>query len=159
LVWNSRIYYSKPQGFAFINKIPFKFRDIKPVFIMERDPIVNLRGMSPEEYAFLKQVMAGLDQRQSQNFVMFYSGKRKSPDDILLFTLLGFLGIAGIQRFITGQVGMGILYILTVGLCFIGTIVDVINHKSLALDYNQKAAYESAQIIRMMTPSPGQDAL
>ncbi len=126
---------------------------------MERDPLVNLKGMSPEEYAYLQQVMADLDQRQSQNFVMFYSGKRKSPDDILLFTLLGFLGIAGIQRFVTGDMGMGILYILTAGLCFIGTIVDVINHKSLALDYNQRAAFESAQIVKMMPPSPGRDIL
>lgn len=126
---------------------------------MERDPLVNLKGMSPEEYAYLQQVMAGMDQRQSQNFVMFYSGKRKSPDDILLFTLLGFLGIAGIQRFVTGEMGMGILYILTAGLCFIGTIVDVINHKSLALDYNQRAAFESAQIVKMMPPSPGRDIL
>lgn len=126
---------------------------------MERDPLVNLKGMSPEEYAYLQQVMADLDQRQSKNFVMFYSGKRKSPDDILLFTLLGFLGIAGIQRFVTGEMGMGILYILTAGLCFIGTIVDVINHKSLALDYNQRAAFESAQIVKMMPPSPGRDIL
>ena len=126
---------------------------------MERDPLVNLKGISPEEYAYLQQVMADLDQRQSQNFVMFYSGKRKSPDDILLFTLLGFLGIAGIQRFVTGDMGMGILYILTAGLCFIGTIVDVINHKSLALDYNQRAAFESAQIVKMMPQSPGRDIL
>ncbi|MEJ7779244.1 MAG: TM2 domain-containing protein [Daejeonella sp.] len=108
--------------------------------------------MSPEEYSYLQQVMTGMDQRQAQNFVMYYSGKRKSPQDILLFTILGFLGIAGIQRFVVGQMGMGILYILTAGLCFIGTIVDVINHKSIATDYNQKAAYESLQLIKMMPP-------
>jgi TM2 domain-containing membrane protein YozV len=67
-----------------------------------------------------------------------------------LFTLLGFLGVAGIQRFIIGQVGMGILYFLTAGLCFIGTIVDVVNHKSLTLEYNRKAAYESAELVKIM---------
>ncbi len=121
--------------------------------MMEKDLLINLRGMSPEEYSYLQQVMAGLDERQAQNFVMFYSGKRKSPQDILLFTILGFLGIAGIQRFVVGQMGMGILYILTAGLCFIGTIVDVINHKSIAIDYNQKAAYESLQMVKMMAPT------
>ena len=121
--------------------------------MMEKDLLINLRGMSPEEYSYLQQVMAGLDERQAQNFVMFYSGKRKSPQDILLFTVLGFLGIAGIQRFVVGQLGMGILYILTAGLCFIGTIVDVINHKSIAIDYNQKAAYESLQMVKMMAPT------
>lgn len=120
--------------------------------MMERDLLLNFQGMSPEEYSYLQQVMTGMDQRQAQNFVMYYSGKRKSPQDILLFTILGFLGIAGIQRFVVGQMGMGILYILTAGLCFIGTIVDVINHKSIATDYNQKAAYESLQLIKMMPP-------
>ena len=120
---------------------------------MEKDLLINLRGMSPVEYSYLQQVMVGMDERQTQNFVMFYSGKRKSPQDILLFTILGFLGIAGIQRFVVGQMGMGILYILTAGLCFIGTIVDVINHKSLATDYNQKAAYESLQLVKMMAPT------
>jgi len=120
---------------------------------MEKDLLINLRGMSPVEYSYLQQVMVGMDERQLQNFVMFYSGKRKSPQDILLFTILGFLGIAGIQRFVVGQMGMGILYILTAGLCFIGTIVDVINHKSLATDYNQKAAYESLQMVKMMAPT------
>ena len=121
--------------------------------MMEKDLFINLRGMSPEEYSYLQQVMVGMDERQTQSFVMFYSGKRKSPQDILLFTILGFLGIAGIQRFVIGQMGMGILYILTAGLCFIGTIVDVINHKSLATDYNQKAAYESLQMVKMMAPT------
>jgi TM2 domain-containing membrane protein YozV len=119
---------------------------------MENDLLINLRGINPEEYSYLKQVMTGMDQRQAQNFVMFYSGKRKSPQDILLFTILGFLGIAGIQRFVVGQIGMGILYFLTAGLCFIGTIVDVINHKSIATDYNQKAAYEALQMVKMMGP-------
>ncbi len=119
---------------------------------MERDPLINLKGIGPEEYAYLQQVMAGMDQRQSQNFVTFYSGRRKNPQDILLFTLLGFLGVAGIQRFVIGDMWMGVLYILTAGLCFIGTIVDVINHRSLTLDYNQRAAYEAAQMIRMMPP-------
>lgn len=121
---------------------------------MDRDLLISLKGMSPEEYSYLQQVMAGMDQRQTQNFVMFYSGRRKDPQEILLFTLLGFLGIAGIQRFIIGQMGMGILYILTMGLCFIGTIVDVINHRSLAFEFNQKAAYESAQLVKMMPPAP-----
>ena len=32
---------------------------------------------------------------------------------------------------------MGILYFLTGGLCLIGTIVDLVNHRSLAFEYNQ----------------------
>ena len=117
---------------------------------MENDPLVRLKGMGLEEYSYLKQVVSGMNPRQTQNFVLLYSDRRKDPQEILLFTLLGFLGVAGIQRFIIGQVGMGILYFLTAGLCFIGTIVDVVNHKSLTLEYNRKAAYESAELVKIM---------
>lgn len=117
---------------------------------METDPLVNLKGMGPDEYSYLRQILSEMDVRQSQNFVAFYSTRRKDPQEILLFTLLGFLGIAGIQRFVIGDMGMGILYILTAGLCFIGTIVDIINHKTLTFEYNRKAANESAQLVKMM---------
>lgn len=120
---------------------------------MDRDPLINLKGMSAEEYSYLRQVIGGMDANQTQNFVMFYSGKRKDPQEILLFTLLGFLGLAGVQRFVTGQMGMGILYVFTVGLCFIGTIMDILNHKSIALEYNRKTANESAQLIKLMSLS------
>jgi TM2 domain-containing membrane protein YozV len=108
-----------------------------------------LPGISPEEIGFLQQATAKLDENQQRSFYNVYSGKRKSPQDILLFTLLGLVGFAGIQRFVLGEVGMGILYFLTFGFCWIGTIVDLINHKTLALDYNKKMAYESFQIISM----------
>ena len=66
---------------------------------------------------------------------------------ILLTALLGFVGLAGVHRFIVGQIGMGILYLLTAGLCFIGTIVDLINHKKLALEYNQRVARETLMMV------------
>lgn len=118
---------------------------------MENEPFINLKGMGLEEYSYLKQVVSEMNPRQTQNFVLLYSGRRKDSQEILLFTLLGFLGLAGVQRFIIGQMGMGILYFLTVGLCFIGTIVDVINHKSLTLEFNRKAAYESAELVKIMS--------
>lgn len=117
---------------------------------MNPDLLMNLKGLSPEEYAFLQHTMTGMNQQQAQQFVMFYSGKRKSPQDILIFTLLGFVGVAGVQRFVTDQIGMGILYFFTAGLCFIGTIVDLVNHQSLALEYNQKKALECAHLVKMM---------
>ena len=99
---------------------------------MDRNLLYNLKGITPEEFSFLQQIMAGMTDQQAQQFVLFYSGKRQSAGDILLFTLLGLICLAGLQRFILGQIGMGILYFLTGGLCFIGTIVDAINHKNLA---------------------------
>ena len=118
--------------------------------MMYQDLIMNLRGVTPDEYLYLEQVMKNMNPEQAKSFVAYYSGKRKDPQDILLFTLLGFVIIAGVQRFVLGQIGMGILYLLTGGLCLIGTIVDLINHKSLTSEYNQKMAYECAQLIHSM---------
>ncbi|HEY1024452.1 MAG TPA: TM2 domain-containing protein [Sphingobacteriaceae bacterium] len=119
---------------------------------MYKHLLLNINGLTAEEFQYLEQVMGGMNEKQAQSFVMLYSGKRKSPQEILLFTLLGFVVIAGVQRFVLGQIGMGILYLLTFGLCFIGTIVDLVNHRSLAIEYNQKAAYESAQMAIGMHP-------
>jgi hypothetical protein len=41
------------------------------------------------------------------------------------------------------------LYFFTVGLCFIGTIIDLINHKTLAFEYNQRMVFESLQMVKM----------
>jgi TM2 domain-containing membrane protein YozV len=54
--------------------------------------------------------------------------------------MAGLIGVAGIHRILVGDIGLGILYFFTAGLCFIGTIVDMINYRRLANDYNLKEA-------------------
>ncbi len=112
------------------------------------NPYMSMPGVTSEELTFLQQATAELNDTQKKHFYLIYTGKRKSAQDIMIFTLLGFFGFAGIQRFLVGQVGMGILYFFTCGLCFIGTIVDLVNHKQLATDFNRKMAYESFQIAK-----------
>lgn len=46
----------------------------------------------------------------------------KDPTTILLVSI--FLGTLGIDRFMIGDIGMGILKLLTAGLCEILTIID-----------------------------------
>jgi TM2 domain-containing membrane protein YozV len=112
------------------------------------NPYMSLPGVTAEEIGFLQQAINGLNENQQKYFFMVYSGRRKSPQDMLIFCILGWF-VPGMQRFIIGQIGMGILYFFTLGLCFIGTIVDLINHKSLAMEFNKKVAYESYQIAQM----------
>ena len=116
---------------------------------MYSNPYMAFPGITPEEMVFLQQGTAELNENQRKYFYMVYSGKRKNPQDILLFTLLGFVGVHGIQRFVVGQIGLGLLYLFTFGLCFIGTIVDLVNHKEIAQEYNRKMAFESFQMARM----------
>lgn len=116
---------------------------------MQPNAYMMLPGITAEELGFLQQATTGLDENQKKYFFNVYAGKRKSPQDVLIFTLIGFLGVAGIQRIMLGQITMGILYFFTGGLCLVGTIMDLINHKDLALEYNKKMAYESFQIVKM----------
>jgi len=109
---------------------------------------LSFPGISPEEFGFLQQATNDLNDEQKKHFYMIYSGKRKSPQDMLIFCIIGWF-IPGFQRFMVGQVGMGLLYFFTLGLCFIGTIVDLVNHASLALEFNKKMAFESFQIVKM----------
>jgi len=107
---------------------------------------MTLPDMSPEEIAFLEQANENLDDEQKKRFFNIYSAKRKSPQDILLYILIGLLGVAGVHKMVMGEVTMGILYLFTWGFFGVCTIVDAINYKKLTLEYNKKMAYESYQI-------------
>jgi TM2 domain-containing membrane protein YozV len=125
---------------------------IKSITIMDmfqNNPYMGLPGITPEELAFLQQATAELTENQQKYFYMNYTSKRKSPQDMLIFCIVGLCLVPGLQRFITGQVGMGLLYLFTAGLCLVGSIMDLVNHKDLAMEYNKKMAFESHQLSKM----------
>ena len=113
------------------------------------NPYMALPGITPEELGYIQQAIAQLSENQQKYFYMTYTTKRRSPQDMLIFCIVGTFLVPGLQRFIVGQIGMGILYLLTGGLCLIGSIVDLVNHKTLALEYNQKMVFESFQVAKM----------
>jgi TM2 domain-containing membrane protein YozV len=108
-----------------------------------------LYDVTPEELVTINSNLKNATEDQVMQFCTVYRSKRKDPQLILILTLIGFFGVAGIQRFILGQIGMGILYFFTGGLCLIGTIVDAVNYKSLALEYNSKMVAETMIVLGM----------
>ncbi len=102
--------------------------------------------MEYDEMTVIMNLTKDMNDQQVQTFLAIYQGKRKDRTLMLVLTLLGFVGIAGVHRFITGDIGLGILYFFTAGLCFIGTIVDLVNIKQLTSQFNQKMAYEAANM-------------
>ena len=101
-----------------------------------------------EEQMYISGLLKNMDDNQARNFANIYRTRRRDPQTILLLTLVGFLGVAGIQRFITDQIGLGILYLLTGGICMIGTIIDLVNYKKIAFEYNQKQANQIAVMLK-----------
>ena len=80
-----------------------------------------------QELVMLQEVTKDYTEEQMKSFVALYRSRRRDPQMILLTTILGLVVVAGIQRFIIGQIWMGLLYLFTFGLCFIGTIIALIN--------------------------------
>jgi TM2 domain-containing membrane protein YozV len=107
-----------------------------------------LPDLEGDEMVFVQGLLKDMSEQQAQQFAVMYRSKRKDPLTILLLTLLGFISIAGVQRFIVGQVGMGLLYLFTAGLCFIGTIIDLVSYKKIAFEYNQKQALQISVMIK-----------
>ncbi len=113
--------------------------------------MINALNLLPElqgeELNYIQHVMKDMSNESANTFANVYRARRKNPQEILLFTIAGFLGIAGIQRIVLNQVGMGVLYFFTLGLCYIGTIIDLINYQKLTFEYNQKIADEVKVVV------------
>ena len=98
----------------------------------------RIPGIPMEELTVIQINTKDFDEEKIIQFLNLYIGRRVNSETVMICSILGFVGIGGIQRFITGQIGMGILYLLTLGLCYIGTIIDLINYKKLTLERNQE---------------------
>jgi TM2 domain-containing membrane protein YozV len=107
-----------------------------------------LPELAGEEMVFVQSLIKDMDDEKARTFASVYRTRRKDPQTILLTALLGLIILAGVHRFIMGQIGMGLLYLFTAGLCLVGTIVDLVNYQKLAFEYNQKAANEVLIMVR-----------
>lgn len=121
---------------------------IQICYTMSPSLISLIPAIEPDELVFLQAFTNDLSEDKMHLFVSLYNGKRKKTETILICCLLGFVAAAGIQRFVLGQIGMGILYLFTGGLCLVGTIVDIINHKQLTFEFNQQMAMEAMGMVK-----------
>jgi TM2 domain-containing membrane protein YozV len=104
--------------------------------------IDHLPEIEGDESLYIGKLFSDLTEEQASKFTSVYRSRRKDPQTVLITCILGFFLIAGVHRLILNQIGMGILYIFTGGLCLIGTIVDLVNYKDMAFQYNRNVAQE-----------------
>ena len=81
--------------------------------------MTNQKYLPAEKIVFLKQKLLEADETK---FSLVSAVEFKDPTTLLLVSL--FLGSLGIDRFMLGETGMGILKLLTLGICGILTIED-----------------------------------
>lgn len=95
--------------------------------------MTNQKYFPAEKIMYLKEKLAAMDESK---FTMVSTVELKDPTTILLVSI--FLGSLGIDRFMLGDTGMGILKLLTVGCCGILTIIDwfTVSKKTKELNFN-----------------------
>ncbi len=90
-----------------------------------------LPELTGEEFHYVQQATTNLTDDEFRIFANIYKARRRDPQMVLILSLVGLLLLPGLQRFYTDQIGMGILFLFTLGLCFIGSIIDLVNYKKL----------------------------
>ena len=74
------------------------------------------------ETSAIPMIKSRLENLSDDNFLLLQTIELKDPTISLIVSIL--LGTLGIDRFLIGDIGMGVLKLLTAGLCGILTIID-----------------------------------
>ena len=96
--------------------------------------MTNQKYFPVEKIMFLKEKLKNCTQEQ---FEMASLVEFKDPTTVLLISI--FLGQLGIDRFMLGDTGMGVLKLLTAGCCGILTIIDwfTVSKKAKEINFNK----------------------
>jgi TM2 domain-containing membrane protein YozV len=95
--------------------------------------------------AALERLKRDLSENERIQLDMDIRSQRRETGTLAAVACLGFVGLAGVHRFMLGKVGTVLLWLFTGGLCFIGTIIDLINMGKMVNEYNYDAEYRVIQ--------------
>lgn len=93
--------------------------------------IANGKKLPAEKAVLIREKMAQID---DSRYATISSVELKDPTTMLLVSI--FLGEFGVDRFMLGETGMGILKLLTAGLCGILWLIDLIGITKKVKEYN-----------------------
>lgn len=91
----------------------------------------NQKYFPSDKIIFLKEKLYRMDESR---FSMVSAVELKEPTTILLISL--FLGSLGVDRFMLGETGVGVLKLLTCGCCGILTLIDWFSVQKKAKELN-----------------------
>ena len=93
--------------------------------------IANGKKLPAEKAVLIREKMAQID---DSRYATISSVELKDPTTMLLVSI--FLGEFGVDRFMLRETGMGILKLLTAGLCGILWLIDLIGISKKVKEYN-----------------------
>jgi len=96
--------------------------------------MTNSKYFPEEKAVYFKEKLASLT---DEKFSLLSTIELKDPTTLLLVSI--FLGALGVDRFMLGDTGMGILKLLTCGCCGVLTIVDwcTVQKRTKELNFNK----------------------
>ncbi|UTD04991.1 TM2 domain-containing protein [Treponema denticola] len=96
--------------------------------------VANGKKLPGEKAAIIREKMVTID---DSRYATISSVEMKDPTTMLLISI--FLGEFGVDRFMLGNTGMGILKLLTAGLCGVLWLIDLIQISGKTKEYNYNA--------------------
>ena len=101
----------------------------------------NLNKMPTDKVREIEGMLYEMDERR---FLHVSAQDYKDPTTMLLLSI--FTGQWGVDRFIMGDVGMGVLKLLTGGVCGVLWIIDIVNSNRDTRQYNYRLFMDNAAI-------------
>jgi TM2 domain-containing membrane protein YozV len=103
------------------------------------------------EFTLMEQAMMtkDLSEQQKMLFESQFSSAKKDRGIMLGISIV--FGCWGVDRFMLGDTGIGILKLLTFGLCGILAIIDWFKIQGMTDEYNRRKAQEILMTIKMMS--------
>lgn len=93
--------------------------------------IANSKYFPEEKIIYLKEKLSTIDENK---FMLLSTLELKDPTTLLIVSIL--VGSLGIDRFMLGDTAIGVLKLLTVGLCGVLTIIDWVTITKKTKDHN-----------------------
>jgi len=107
----------------------------------------HLPELEGDEQVEVARLLNKMNDEQAEHFARIYRSRRRDPIHILILAAVGLVGVAGLQRLYLEQVGLGLVYLLTGGICLIGTIYDLVKFRDLTQQYNRDVGLSVAETV------------
>lgn len=93
--------------------------------------MTNQKYFPVEKIGYLRERLLSMD---DSRFALLSAAEMKDPTTFLIVSI--FLGYLGVDRFMLGDIGLGVLKLLTGGCCGILTIIDWFTIQGRAKEMN-----------------------
>ena len=107
-----------------------------------------LPELEGKELATISTLVNSLTDEQGFMFATGYRGRRKRIIFASLFFALCLFWLCGIHRFYLRSIGLGVVYLLTLGFCGIGLIVDLFLINSMTRAHNLRVGQEGLVFVK-----------